>query len=276
MIKNYKKCIALLMVAIIVLAMPLTAYASAATYEPRLVAVRALFDDTDAEIEWNGQYRRATITMNGNTAVFYIGGTTIYVNDIPTISLSQPITLDGGHTYMPHNYAHALLRAMSVEAQPSPEPIFTSERLALVLAILEETDDADILTAIEADRDILDVIINQLALVTVDLLNEEIADIEALMLDPEMAPFISELEWALGWLEGIRVIIEHPAFQQLPREIASYFLITDEYDDEFIVRLIYIGNGFYVLDEDYTIISESIMFMEYLGDGLFFHIGDWL
>jgi len=163
------------------------------------------------------------------------------------------------------------------------EPFWTNERFELILAILDGTEDEELLAAIEADREMLDEQMALIATLPLEIIYMEIEWMEELLEDPDWEEWLDAVKEQLGWLDFMLEIIAHPAFEHDPTEWefggwenAFYLPVNfDEYGNYDLVRLVYIGDGIYQLDENYYVIHEDIFFMEYLGDGLFRMVEDW-
>ncbi|MCD8391487.1 MAG: transglycosylase SLT domain-containing protein [Firmicutes bacterium] len=65
-----------------------------------LIPIRALSEELGADVEWNGDYYRAEIEMNGIEIILPINSTTAYVDGEPT-ELDVPAQIRNGRTMVP-------------------------------------------------------------------------------------------------------------------------------------------------------------------------------
>ena len=150
------------------------------------------------------------------------------------------------------------------------DPILTPERLQLVLAMLDETDCEETLAAIEADRFFLDMILTEIAMVDTAFIQEIIAELDD--------------NHEIAMLEIVIEIMNHPAHVHtgMPevevRPIAEpvqaavsvhYYSIFVSVYEYHTVKMVSMGDDIYFAHENYTQMSESFGYWEYLGDGLF-------
>jgi len=105
-----KKKLALLLLAIIMATLPLTAFAQTAN-EPEFVPLRQAFEQRGASVEWNDELRAIHIAIYGVNIVLAPGSTVAYVNDA-AVELQHPLTLLQGVAYVYVNDVSALWDAL--------------------------------------------------------------------------------------------------------------------------------------------------------------------
>ena len=92
-----KKTCALLVAAVILLSIPITARAN----QPGYIPVRSFFEAEGAAVEWYGPQQRVTITLDDNSIAFFIGSQNFYFNGIITWILYEPVVVFANSvTYM--------------------------------------------------------------------------------------------------------------------------------------------------------------------------------
>ena len=100
---------------------------------------------------------------------------------------------------------------------------FTPERIELVVAILDETDCEETLAAIEADREILDMLIMEVSFLTYEMALELIAELEMMLEDPDNVDWIDAIEAQIAIIESVMVILQHPAFVPAERPAPTIY-----------------------------------------------------
>jgi len=114
----------------------------------------------------------------------------------------------------------------------SPRPIFppghvwenpfTPERIELLVLMLDECDDEETLAAIEADMDMLNILIEQISWFTYESVRAQIEEWEIALEDPEFADWIDAIKEQIVLLESFLVILQHPAFVPVEHDFMGW------------------------------------------------------
>ena len=90
-------------------------------------------------------------------------------------------------------------------------PELDLERLDLMLAILEESDEAEIVAAIDADRDALEVLLMGFGQVPEGVMQEQLEMVEGLVEEMDDPAFLERIYEELTLLRTMVLLVEHPA-----------------------------------------------------------------
>jgi len=102
------------------------------------------------------------------------------------------------------------------------DPLITSERVELFLAMLDETEDDDILAAIEYDWEMIEILKFALAPLTSDFIFEQVEFIQELIASSTDEEFITALYDEIEMIKLLLPIFDHPAFAYFAAEVIAY------------------------------------------------------
>jgi len=98
-------------------------------------------------------------------------------------------------------------------------PEMTTERMELMVAMLDDNDEPDIIAAIEGERDVLETLLLAFAETPIDVIREQLEMVEALVAESDDEAFIALVYPDLEMLRAMMVVLEHPElhnFTQIP------------------------------------------------------------
>jgi len=99
---------------------------------------------------------------------------------------------------------------------------FTQERMELLLLMLDEYECEETLAAIEADLDMLNMLIEQISWFTYESARDQIEYLEAALDDPEYADWVDFIKEQIALSEFILAILQHPAFVPVEHDFMEW------------------------------------------------------